>query len=285
MTYLWLAIIFSLTISFFNIGKAISFYSHKISLLLIFLCWGALLGYIFIISKPQYESQILEVFPNYIYLRGGIYLPAITLFFGIACRSLAQRSKQALTALIIFLSVIAIYDYRWSFGIIKYSKINGVKNQYGICFNSIPETRAAAAATTLVYYYGVDVTEGWMAEATLTRSRSGTDMIGILNGINMAFEGTGCKARLKKIRYGELVDLQMPCLVFFKSRTNFLSRNYSFMPVVCLGINDRWMMLASPRRGLAWIHPESFYRDSTGYAIVVEKPFYIKPGLKKSAWL
>ncbi|MHC4874126.1 MAG: cysteine peptidase family C39 domain-containing protein [Planctomycetota bacterium] len=285
MNVLWIAIIAALALSLYNIGKVIACYSWKASICGIFCCWIFLLAYIFLSSSPEYEFIILNSFANYIYLRGGIYLPAVTLFFGLTCRSLNPRSRKAIAAFIIFLSFAVIYDYRWVYGIIDYNRISSIKNKYGICFNSIPETNAAAAGSTIVYYYGVNVNEKWMAKATLTRSRKGTDIIGLLSGINLALEGSECRGRIERLNMEMLEEKKMPCLVFLKTAGNILTGDHSGQPMVCFGINERWVMLGSPRRGLTWMPVETFAGFWNSYAIIIDSPEYFKPGLKQPSWL
>ncbi len=285
MEALWLVIILCTSIATFNIGGAMIRLSDKLSKITLILSCGFLAIYFYLTIRPDLEFKILTYFPEYIYIRGGIYLPLITSFYGIAKNKLKLRFQQVAKLIMFFLVLSVMYDYRWAFKLIDYSKINGTKNKEGICANSIPDTRAAAVADSLIYYYGVDIDEGWMARATLTRLNGGADMVELASGIKRALSGTECKVKIIKSEIGNLMKIKMPCLVFFKSSKNNFKRKYANNPLLCFGINDKWVLLASPRQGITWMDTKAFNALWNGYAIVIDSPKYLKPSRRQPVWM
>jgi hypothetical protein len=178
--------------------------------------------------------------------------------------------------------MILIYNYRWGLGIKDYSKLQGVVDNFGICHNSVSETQAVAAGVTLSKYYGIDVSEGWLASVSLTKPRGRVDLVALCWGIMSAFEGTECQVNIKKLDWSTLRKEKNPSLLFLRSNGIDPLSKYA---VVCLKTTEEGVLLATPRRGISWVKREDFLSLWDSKGIFVDTPFYIVPGKTKIIWV
>jgi hypothetical protein len=277
MAYLCLFTLYVFSVFLYEIGRLAGRWGNRRAWLTRGLGFFGLVLFTFISRFPEYEYHLL-FFPGYIYFRGAMYLPFAALFVGSSRAYLPFRTERAILVLLIILSVIAGYDFRWGIPKPRFSQIATHLDRWGICRHGLPEMEGAASCVTLLHYYGLDVTEGWMAEATLTRPFSNTDAVGICRGLEEAFQNSDFRVTVERLTWEELQQRPEPMILIMNSvkigGSNFLPGG----SLVCFGGKDDNLLMASPIRGLFYSTWDNLQFRWSGIAVVVYPPLYSRPG-------
>ncbi|MFH0910640.1 MAG: hypothetical protein V1918_03915, partial [Planctomycetota bacterium] len=232
---------------------------------------------------PEYEYRLL-VWDGYIYFRGALFLPFAALFVGSFRRYMMPRSEQAMIGFLIFLSAVAAYDFRWGIGRADFSRLTGSLDEWGICRNSTPDTVGAAAGVTLLLSYGVRVTEGWMAEASLTRPFTGADAVGLCRALRLALGKSEARVAVERLSWQALLERPGPSLLIFRHRLPHEPVTSGESVAVSFGGDAAGLLIGSPENGLWPVDRETIERRWTGIAVVIDPPPYFKPDKDRLFW-
>ncbi|MHC4885839.1 MAG: hypothetical protein ACYTGH_12225 [Planctomycetota bacterium] len=271
MAILCLILVFSSTLAAYTLGSRLSGWGRGTMLLLILVAWEGVLFSLMAPLRPEHEFYLLE-WSGYIYVRSVLYLPFAALFLGALRQSLKPRLRVLLHCLVMLLAVAAVREYGMELGAEAYRDLNGPRDRWGIVHNSLPETSAASACASLLTYYGVHVSEGWMSRAVLTRKGKGTDIMGMAHGLKVGLAATECDVRVLRLDWEGLRRMSKPCLLTIR-RFGLPGTG----AVVCFDVGDEGLILGHPQRGLFFMRVEDFLQLWKGMAIQVEAPPYIKP--------
>jgi hypothetical protein len=275
---LWFALVVLISLWLYLSGRWLAARRPRGVVPAMLVSWLVLMVWLYLRQAPTAEAALLA-WPGYIYVREVLYLPLTALFCGAAQKLIRERSARALKVLLLFLVLVAGYSYRWGLHWEEYRRLAGSRDRWGVLRSSSVETSGAAAAATLVYYYGVSVGEGWMARLTLTRPPTGPDIIGLCHGVRAALTGSDCRVTVRRPAWEQLTGERPPLLLQLRRD---LARTDA---VVLLAADAEGALLADPQRGVSYVDRETLTRLWTGLAVAVEPPWYLEPGFRRPTWV
>lgn len=278
LVYLWLIVVFALTSWGYCFGRWAALHGRRRVVQALLFSWAGLMLCMLLGHHPEWEYHLLW-WDGYVYLRAGGFLPFAAIGVGAAAPFVDARSARALHALLVFLLAVGVYEYRWGVGLTDLTALRGERGFFGVVRSSSADTTGASAAATLVYYYGVPVSEGWMAKATLSRPRGGASLVGLCRGVQQALSGSACEVRVKRLTFAELLEQPLPLLLIVDES---LARSQALV-VFTLGKDGA--VVGDPRRGVTFVDRDTLERLWTGHAIVVEAPFWLEPRAGARPWV